>query len=86
MWFSLNKRYQIFNKDVKVDLCLNKTKQFFLHSWHAEGEIATTVMTGKLAEVMFVRYYLFSRPLIESGEYSKLMVSKSSYYFLLCCT
>lgn len=58
----------------------------FLHSWHAEGEIATTIMTGRLAEVMFVRCYLFSRPLIESGEYSKLMVSKSSYSFLLCCT
>ncbi|KAF2979481.1 hypothetical protein EK904_014750 [Melospiza melodia maxima] len=45
----------------------------FLHNWHAEGEIATAITTGKLAEVKFVRHYLVSRPLIESGEYSKLM-------------
>lgn len=58
----------------------------FLHCWHAEGETATAIMAGKLAVVMFVRYYLVSRPLIESGEYSKLMVSRNSYYFPLCCT
>lgn len=57
----------------------------FLHCRHAEGETATAIMTGKLVVVMFVRYYLVCRPLIESGEYSKLMVSKS-YYFPLCCT
>lgn len=55
----------------------------FLHGWHAEGETATAIMAGKLAEVMFVRCYLVSRPLFESGEYSKLMVSKSSGCFLL---
>lgn len=31
----------------------------FLHGWHAEGEIATTIMRGKLAEVVCEVLFIF---------------------------
>lgn len=43
-------------------------------------EVVKNLMTEELVEVMSVKYCLISRPLMESEECSKLMVSKNSSY------
>lgn len=49
----------------------------FMHSWHAEGDAATTIMAGKLRWCLWGTIQFPGQP----GEYSKLMVSKRSRDF-----